>query len=95
MNKGELYKVIAEKAGSTEKDAKKFLQAFLDTVTETLAKGGEIPLVGFGTFKTSKRKARMGKNMVTGEDIEVPAMTLPVFKAGKNLKNAVNHREGE
>lgn len=95
MNKGELYKVIAEKTGSTEKDAKKFLQAFLDTVTETLVKGGEIPLVGFGTFKTSKRKARMGKNMATGEDIEVPAMTLPVFKAGKNLKNAVNHREGE
>ena len=89
MTKAELVTSIAEKTGLTKKDSEKALAAFVDTVTETLAKGDSIQLVGFGTFEVRERAAREGINPRTKEKIEIPASKLPVFKAGKALKDAV------
>ena len=90
MTKAELVTSIAEKTGLTKKDSEKALAAFVDTVTETLAKGDSIQLVGFGTFEVRQRNARTGKNPATGEEIEIPASKVPAFKAGRGLKDAVN-----
>ena len=90
MNKSELIAIIAEKAELTKKDAEKALNAFFDGVTEGLAKGEKIVLVGFGSFETKKRAARKGKNPQTGAEINIPASTVPAFKAGRGLKDAVN-----
>ena len=90
MNKTELVAAIAEKAELSKKDAEKALKAFVDTVSEELQKGEKIQLVGFGTFETSKRAARTGKNPQTGKAIKIAACTAPKFKAGKALKDAVN-----
>lgn len=90
MNKSELTAIIAEKAGLTKKDADKALNAFVDAVTEGLVKGEKIVLVGFGSFETKKRAARKGKNPQTGAEINIPASTVPAFKAGRGLKEAVN-----
>ena len=87
MNKQELIEIIAEKSHTTKSDSKKMLDAFLETVTETLAQGDSVQLVGFGTFKTSERKARSGRNPRTGE--EIPAKRVPSFTAGNTLKEAV------
>ncbi|MCF7804922.1 MAG: HU family DNA-binding protein [Candidatus Marinimicrobia bacterium] len=91
MNKSELIDSMAEKGGITKADAERALNAFTDTVTETLAgdKDEKITLVGFGTFSTSDRAARTGRNPQTGETINIPATTVPKFKAGKSLKDAV------
>ena len=70
-------------------DSKKMLDALLETVTETLAQGDSVQLVGFGTFKTSERKARSGRNPRTGEAVEIPAKRVPSFTAGNTLKEAV------
>ena len=90
MNKSELVSAIAEKAAITKKDSEKVLQAFLDTVTEELAKGGKVQLVGFGTFDVSERKAREGRNPQTGKPMKIPASKAPRFKPGKALKDATN-----
>ena len=90
MKKSELVAAIAEKAELKKVDAEKALNAFLDTVTEALAKGDKIALVGFGTFETKKRAARKGKNPQTGAVINIAASTVPAFKAGRGLKDAVN-----
>ena len=90
MKKSELVAAIAEKAELKKVDAEKALNAFLDTVTEALAKGDKIALVGFGTFETKKRAARTGKNPQTGAAIKIAASTVPAFKAGRGLKDAVN-----
>ncbi len=90
MNKTELVAAIAEKSELSKKDAEKALKAFVDTVSEELQKGEKIQLVGFGTFETSKRAARTGKNPQTGKEIKIAACTAPKFKAGKALKDAVN-----
>ncbi len=90
MNKTELVAAIAEKSELSKKDAEKALKAFVDTVSEELQKGEKIQLVGFGTFETSKRAARTGKNPQTGKAIKIAACTAPKFKAGKALKDAVN-----
>ena len=89
MNKTELINAMAEKAELSKKDAEKALNAFIDTVTEELADGRKVQLIGFGTFKTSERAARMGRNPQTGEEMEIPASIVPKFKAGKALKEAV------
>jgi len=89
MNKTELIAEIAKKAGLSKKDAEKALNAALDTVTETLAAGEKVQLVGFGGFEVKNREARMGRNPKTKEAIEIPAAKLPVFKAGKALKDKV------
>ncbi len=90
MKKSELVAVMAEKAGLKKVDAEKALNAFVDAVTEALAKGDKISLVGFGSFETKKRGARKGKNPQTGAEISIAASTVPAFKAGRGLKDAVN-----
>ena len=90
MTKAELVTSIAEKTGLTKKDSEKALAAFVDTVTETLAKGDSIQLVGFGTFEVRERAAREGINPRTKEKIEIAATKAPAFKAGRALKDAVS-----
>ena len=86
MNKTELIAEVALKAGLSKKDAEKALNATVDAITEALANGDKVQLVGFGGFETKKREARVGRNPKTKEAIEIPATTIPVFKAGKALK---------
>ena len=90
MNKNELIAAAAEKAGMSKKDTEKVLTAVLESVTETLAGGDKVSLVGFGTFEVKSRNARMGRNPKTKEEIRIPASKAPVFKAGKALKDAVS-----
>ena len=90
MKTSELVAIMAEKAGLKKVDAEKALNAFVDAVTEALAKDDKIALVGFGTFETKKRAARKGKNPQTGAVIDIAASTVPAFKAGRALKDAVN-----
>ena len=89
MNKTELIAEIAVKAGLSKKDAEKALNATLDTVAAALAAGDKVQLVGFGGFEVKTREARMGRNPRTKETIQIPAAKLPVFKAGKALKDKV------
>ena len=90
MNKTELISAMSEKSEQTKVDTEKALKAFIDTVTEELKNKGKVQLVGFGTFETSERAARTGRNPQTGETIEIKASTSPKFKAGKALKDIVN-----
>ena len=90
MNKTELIAAIAAKTGETKKDAEATLNAFVNVVSETLAKGDKVQLVGFGSFEVRKRAARKGRNPQTKEEIKIPASKAPVFKAGKALKDLVN-----
>ena len=86
MNKTELIAEVAKKCGMSKKDAEKAVTTTFDTITEALSQGDKVQLVGFGGFETKKREARMGRNPKTKEAIEIPATTIPVFKAGKALK---------
>lgn len=90
MNKTELIEVVATKAEMTKKDAAEAINAFTEVVTEQLAKGEQIQILGFGTFVVSERKAREGKNPQTGETIKIDACKVPKFKVGKCLKDMVN-----
>lgn len=90
MNKTELIAAIAEKTELSKKDAEKAVKAFTDVVSEELKKGEKIQLVGFGTFETSTRAAREGRNPQTGKTMKIAACKAPKFKAGKALKDAVN-----
>lgn len=90
MNKTELIAKVAEKCNMTKKDAEQAITAFTDTVTEALAKGEKVQLVGFGTFEVRDRAARIGRNPSTKEEINIPASKAPAFKAGQALKNALN-----
>ena len=89
MKKSDLIAKIAEKAELSKKDAEKALNAFIDSVTDALVDGDKVVLVGFGSFETKKRAARKGKNPQTGAEINIPASTVPTFKVGKALKDAV------
>jgi DNA-binding protein HU-beta len=89
MNKTELVKVVAEQAELTQKDAAKAVDALIKTISETLAQGEKIQLIGFGTFEVRDRSARKGRNPQTGEEIEIAASKVPAFKPGKELKEAV------
>ena len=93
MNKAELIEAIAKQTGLTKKDAGNAVAAFTNAVSKELKKKGKVQLVGFGTFETSKRAARTGKNPQTGKAIKIPAATVPKFKAGKALKDAVNGKK--
>lgn len=90
MNKSELIKQIAERAGLTQAQATTALQSFETTVIDELANGREVALIGFGTFKVTDRAARTGRNPQTGAEIQISASKVPSFKAGKALKEAVN-----
>ncbi len=89
MNKSELISAVAEKSGLSKKDAEAAITATLDVISETLAEGEEIRLVGFGTFEVKKREARMGLNPKTKEPVPIAATKVPAFKPGKALKDIV------
>lgn len=89
MNKVELIAQIAEKSGLSKKDAEKALAATVDAITEAVSAGDKVQLVGFGSFEMKKRAARTGLNPRTKEPVEIAATQVPVFKAGKALKDAV------
>jgi DNA-binding protein HU-beta len=89
MNKGDLINKIAEDAGLTKVQAGAALDAVVDGVTSTLAKGDKLTLVGFGTFSISKRAARTGRNPQTGKEIKIAAKNVVKFKAGKDLSEKV------
>ncbi len=89
MNKVELVAAIAEKSGLSKKDAEKALAATLDSIVAAVKKGDKVALVGFGTFESRKRGARVGRNPRTKETIKIPASKVPAFKAGKGFKDAV------
>ncbi|MBQ6634252.1 MAG: HU family DNA-binding protein [Ruminococcus sp.] len=90
MTKAELISAIAAKGDYSKKDAEKALAAVTDSITEALAAGDKISLVGFGTFSVKDRAAKTSINPRTKEKIDVPAKKVPAFKAGKAFKDAVN-----
>ena len=90
MNKTELVEAMAAKAGTSKKDTEAVLNAFIETVSDELQAKGKVQLVGFGTFETSERSARTGRNPQTGATTKIAACTAPKFKAGKALKDKVN-----
>ena len=89
MNKSEFIKAISEKSEATIKDTEKFVNSFIDVVTETMVKGEDVTLVGFGTFLVAEHGARIGRDFKTGKSIEIPASKSVKFKPGKTLKDSV------
>jgi DNA-binding protein HU-beta len=89
MTKTDLVAGIAAASGLTQADAARALNATTEGITQALAKGDSVSIVGFGTFKTSNRAARAGRNPKTGETIQIKAARVPRFVAGKSLKDAV------
>jgi DNA-binding protein HU-beta len=90
VNKNELVDAVASAADLKKSEATKAVDAVFDSITDSLKKGDEVRLVGFGTFTVSKRNASEGRNPRTGEKIQIAASKQPKFKAGKGLKDAVN-----
>ena len=89
MTKVELIAAVANDANLTKKDAEAAVNSALNAITAALKDGDKVQLVGFGSFEVKKRAARVGRNPKTKESIEIPASVVPVFKAGKALKDAV------
>lgn len=89
MNKQDLVALVAEKAKLSKKESEAAVTAVVDGITDTLAKGDKVQLVGFGTFEVKQRQAREGRNPSTGEKIKIAAQKVPAFKAGKALKDKV------
>lgn len=92
MNKTDLIDVIAERADISKVVAGRTLDVIINAITESLSKGDQVTLIGFGTFDVSQRKERSGRNPQTGAVINIPATKAPRFKAGKNLKDKVNSK---
>ena len=90
MNKSELVEAVSNHSGLAKADAARAVDAVLDTVSGALKAGDSVALVGFGTFTVKARAARTGLNPRTREPLQIPASKMPVFKAGKALKDAVN-----
>jgi nucleoid DNA-binding protein len=88
MNKGDLVNEVTKVTG-TKKGAQAAVDCVFDSITKALKKKGTVTLVGFGTFKVNKTKARKGRNPQTGEEIKIKAKNVPKFVAGKALKDAV------
>ncbi|MFA5746784.1 MAG: HU family DNA-binding protein [Candidatus Paceibacterota bacterium] len=89
MTKQELIEAIVKKQDVSKTQANESIDIIIDEITKALSKGDQVTLTGFGTFKVSKRAARTGRNPKTGEALKIPAMSVPKFKAGKGLKDAV------
>ena len=89
MNKAELINAVAAATEFSKKDAEAAVTATLEAITSALKDGDKVQLVGFGSFEVKKRAARVGRNPKTTDTIEIPASVVPVFKAGKALKDAV------
>lgn len=90
MNKTELIASVAEQTGVSKKETEQILSAILETIASEMEQGGRVQLVGFGAFETKHREPRIGRNPRTKEAVEIPASTVPVFKAGKALKDRVD-----
>ena len=90
VNKNELISKVADDTDLSKSDAAKAVDSIFDSITGELKSGGDIRLVGFGTFLVTKRKATTGRNPQTGAAIDIPAANVPKFRAGKALKEAVN-----
>ena len=91
MNKNDLISSVAADSGLSKADATKAVDAVFENIEKSLSGGGEVRLVGFGTFSVANRKASTGRNPRTGATIQIPASKQPKFKAGKGLKESVNH----
>jgi len=89
LNKTQLIKKVAAVSGKTQKDTEEIIDAILEVITKTLVDGEKIKLTGFGQFEVKERKARIGRNPKTNEEIPIPATKKPVFTPGKLLKDAV------
>jgi DNA-binding protein HU-beta len=90
MNKAELIAGMTEKSGLSRKDAENALNAFIQSVEESLSRGEKVQLIGFGSFEVRDRAERTGRNPQTMEEITIPASKVPVFKAGRAIKDMVN-----
>ncbi len=90
MNKEELVQEVSKKSKVTQKETAEIINALMETIEKTVAKGKKVTLVGFGTFEARKRAARTGRNPQTGKEIKIAAKTVPAFSAGKKFKEAVN-----
>ena len=90
MNKTELISEVAGKAGLSKVDATKAVEATFGAISKSLSKKDDVRVIGFGTFSAVKRAAKEGRNPQTGKKMTIPAATVPKFKAGKGLKQAVN-----
>ena len=89
MNKAELVAAVAAKAELSKKDAERAVDAVVESIQDALGKGDKVALVGFGTFEVKERAARKGRNPQTGEEIDIAATKVPVFKAGKGFKDVI------
>ena len=89
MNKEELVKEVAKKAKVSQKAAADVIAATIETIEKTVAKGKRVTLVGFGSFESRKRAARIGRNPQTGKELKIAAKTVPAFSAGKSFKELV------
>ncbi|HKK59917.1 MAG TPA: HU family DNA-binding protein [Salinivirga sp.] len=90
MNKAQLIDAMASKSGLSKNDSKKALEAFVESVTDSLKSGDRIQLVGFGSFSVAERSARTGRNPRTGQEINIPAKKVVKFKAGNDLADEVS-----
>jgi len=90
VTKADLISAVAENVDLKKKDVERVVNSVFSTIEAALAKGDKVQLVGFGTFLVRRRPARVGRNPQTGEDINIPETTVPVFKPGKSLKDAVS-----
>jgi DNA-binding protein HU-beta len=89
VNKTELIGMVSEKTDMAKKDVEKVVNAVIDSIIDTVTKDEKVQLVGFGTFEKRHRAARKGRNPATNEEITIPALNVPVFKAGKAFKDRV------
>lgn len=90
MNKADLVNSLSEKTGLTKTKSNQAIDALVETISEALKSGDKVTLVGFGTFKTSQKETRMGRNPKTGESLEIPAKRVAKFKPGTDLSKIVN-----
>ena len=90
MNKNDLINKVSDDTGLSKTDSAKAVDSVFDSITAELKSGGDIRLIGFGTFLVTKRKATTGRNPQTGATIQIPAANVPKFRAGKALKETVN-----
>ena len=95
MNKTELIAQVAEKTGTTRKDAEQVITTMLEVIGEELAAGGRVQLVGFGAFETKHREPRIGRNPKSGDKVMVPEKRVPHFKPGKELRERVDAMVGQ
>jgi DNA-binding protein HU-beta len=89
MNLTELVEIVSAKTGLSKEKSKNTIKAVLETVSTEVKKGGRVTIIGFGAFFTTNRRARLGRNPQTGEDIRIPATRIPRFRPGKEFKQAV------